>query len=152
MTALLVASASALRADPFFWRAPAQSPAVQLGIPLLALVAESIVVGVLVGERRWLHYAVLWFPITFLTFLLFIVLPTIDFGWAITSPQDVTGLRLLVIECAIVLIEGAALWWLWLRRGQRSFRESLLISVVGNSVSYGISLALFHYAFIPQRF
>ena len=150
-TALMLLWADSIRANPIFMRAPASSPGVQVEIAIAALAAESIVVGIHVSRRYWALRAITWFPITLFTFLGFVAAPVITFDWIPNSFHEVVGGNVGFLECLIVILEALILWWIWLRRSGQSLWRALLISAAENTVSYGLSVAVLYYEFIPRR-
>lgn len=122
---------------------------VQTLIVLLSLVAESLVIALLCGRRRWIRDSLLWFLVTLGTFVLLGLAPMFYLEWKPRRFADMYGGTIMWLEATIVLLESLILWLLWLRRPGRSLISAVLIAGIGNAVSYGTSLFWFYCASGP---
>ena len=150
----LVAATMSLFADPIVMPpvpfVPAPALSVQALIVLISLVAESLVIALLCGRRRWIRDSLLWFVVTLGTFGLLVLAPMRYLGWKPTRFADMYGGTIIWLEVTIVLLESLILWLLWFRRSGRSLISAVLLAGVGNCVSYGMSLICFYCASGPR--
>ena len=151
---LLAAAAMSLFADPIVMPpepfVPAPALGVQTLIVLISLVAESLVIALLCGRRRWIRDCLAWFLVTLGTFVLLVLAPMLYLGWKPRRFADMYGGTIIWLEVTIVLLESLILWPLWLRRSGRSLISAVLLAGIGNSVSYGMSLVCFYCASGPR--
>ncbi len=149
--ALFLTAVATLYGNPVFIWVPAKAYDVQALIVLGSLLIESLVITLLAKRKRWIRDSLLWLLVTLGTFFVLVFAPLRFLEWNPSTFADLHNGTVIWLEMMIVLLESLILWLLWLRKAGRSISSSLLIAVVGNSVSYAISLACFYYAFIPRR-
>src|SRR5262249_13025365 len=104
---------------------------------IVTIVVETMVAGLLLLIRRKPMYVLLWVPIVNL-----ITLPAL--WWFVTGPflfEDSSGgLKLLIAEIVVVLVEGSLLYLA--SRRAITLRYALTLSVIMNVASFVVGILL----------